>query len=49
MDNAFFYVIDNGIANETAYPYRGIGQQCKYTASMKAFQISDCTDITPNK
>jgi hypothetical protein len=49
MDNAFYYIIDEGIANESDYRYRGIGGRCNYTAEKKAFQISDCTDVTKNK
>jgi C1A family cysteine protease len=49
MDNAFYYIIDNGIANESAYPYHGVTGQCRYNTSMKAFQISGCTDVTKNK
>jgi hypothetical protein len=29
MDNAFLYVIDNGITTEDAYPYKGRGGTCK--------------------
>lgn len=30
MDAAFWYVIDNGIALESAYPYTGRDGKCKY-------------------
>lgn len=49
MDQAFWYVIDHGITLESKYPYRGTGGPCKYVDTDKAFQISDCTDVTVNK
>lgn len=50
MDSAFYYVKDEGITLEGTYPYKGIGGQCKYNASIdKAWTISDCTDVTVNK
>jgi len=48
MDEAFFYVIDNGITLESKYPYKGVGGQCQYTAADEAFRIHDCTDVTEN-
>ena len=50
MDNAFWYVKDNGITLEATYPYRGIGGACNYKPEQdKAWIISDCTDVTKNK
>ena len=49
MDQAFWYVKDNGITLESTYPYKGVGGSCKYTAQDKAWTISDCTDVTPLK
>jgi C1A family cysteine protease len=48
MDNSFFYISDNGIANRSSYPYNGYKSNCKYTTSMKTFQLSGCTMVTPN-
>mgnify|MGYP002344440468 FL=1 len=42
MDAAFWYVIDNGIALESAYPYTGKDGKCKYTSAMKYWGINDC-------
>ena len=50
MDQAFWYVKDNGITLEGTYPYKGVGGSCKYNAATdKAWIISDCTDVTANK
>lgn len=49
MDEAFFYVIDNGITSESKYPYKGVGGQCQYTAADEVFRIRDCTDVTENE
>jgi hypothetical protein len=49
MDAAMWYVIDNGITTETLYPYRGRDQKCAYKDTMKAYQIKNCAEVTPNK
>lgn len=50
MDQAFFYIKDNGITLEATYPYKGVGGKCNYTPSSdKAWTISDCTDVTVDK
>lgn len=49
MDAAFWYVIDNGIALESSYPYTGRDGKCKYTQAMKAWGINDCAEIAANK
>ena len=46
MDNAFKYVIDNGICSDEEYPYQAKGgtcQKCNPIVSM-----SNCVDVTPN-
>jgi len=48
MNMSFWYVIDNGITNETSYPYHGVGSTCKYTQSLKVWGISNCVDVTTN-
>lgn len=48
VDNAFWYVIDNGITTEPKYPYTGTQQNCSYTPDMKVFQNSQCAKIKPN-
>lgn len=45
MDAAFWYVIDNGIALESSYPYTGKDGKCHYTQTMKAWGINDCAEI----
>lgn len=49
MDDAFYYVIDNGITSESKYPYKAVGGQCKYTSGDKVWGIRDCTDVTVDK
>eukprot|EP00919_Chromeraceae_sp_WS-2016_P064689 GHVR01153244.1.p1 GENE.GHVR01153244.1~~GHVR01153244.1.p1 ORF type:complete len:147 (+),score=10.64 GHVR01153244.1:869-1309(+) len=49
MDFAFFYVIDHGITLESKYPYHGANRKCTYDIADKAWQISDCTDVTIDK
>ena len=46
MNMSFWYVIDNGITNESAYPYKGVGSTCKYNDTQKVWTISDCVDVT---
>jgi hypothetical protein len=43
MDDAFKYVIANGITTESAYPYTGVQGKCKVNGG--AFKISSYTDI----
>jgi len=43
MDNAFKFVIDNGITTESAYPYKAVGAECKIQGG--SFKISKFTDI----
>ena len=47
MDSAFWYVIDNGITDESQYPYKGKDQKCIYTSKMKKFSITDCAEVIP--
>lgn len=42
-------MIDNGITNETQYPYIGKVQPCKYTPAIKVFQNTKCAMVKPNK
>ena len=50
MDNAFHYVIDNGICSESSYPYTsgksGQDGSCMKTCNSVASLIS-CSDVTP--
>jgi len=49
MDAAMWYVIDNGITNETTYPYKARDQKCAYKDTQKVYQIKNCAEVTPNK
>ena len=49
MPNAFWYVIDNGIAFEWRYPYHAKDEKCGYKSNWKAFGISDCANVPANK
>jgi len=49
MDAAMWYVIDNGITDETTYPYHARNQKCSYKDTQKVYQIKNCAEITPNK
>ena len=46
MDNAFKYVIDNGICSEKSYPYTGVEGECMVCNPI--INISDYKDIIPN-
>jgi len=46
MNMSFWYVIDNGITNETIYPYHAAGSTCKYASTQKVWGISNCVDVT---
>jgi C1A family cysteine protease len=49
MDAALWYVIDNGIALDSAYPYKGTDGKCAYKPTMKAYGIKDCAHVEANK
>jgi C1A family cysteine protease len=46
MDNAFKYVIDNGLCSEKEYPYTGQEEQCQECKNV--VNISDFKDVVPN-
>lgn len=46
MDNAFKYVIDNGLCLESEYPYQGVQGQC--ISCKEVVNISDYKDVIPN-
>lgn len=39
MDQAFWYVIDNGVTNIDQYAWVGQDQKCVYKTTMKVMQI----------
>lgn len=45
MDQAFWYIIDNGLASSKTYPNKNINQNCTYTKSMKTTSITRCADV----
>lgn len=47
MDQAFWYVIDNGITLYENYPYNAKSSRCIYKSSLKYYRITECIDITP--
>jgi cathepsin L len=51
MDNAFKYVIDNGICTETAYPYTAtssITETCKSKSCVPNKSVCECVDVIPS-
>eukprot|EP01017_Pseudomicrothorax_dubius_P026176 TRINITY_DN28_c0_g2_i2.p1 TRINITY_DN28_c0_g2~~TRINITY_DN28_c0_g2_i2.p1 ORF type:complete len:368 (+),score=90.71 TRINITY_DN28_c0_g2_i2:127-1230(+) len=48
MDQAFQYIIDNGIEQENDYPYKGTDQKCKYDASKADHTVKGYTDVPEN-
>lgn len=47
MDQAYWYVIDQGLATEKSYPYVGEVQKCKYTQAQRVASISRCAQVPP--
>lgn len=47
MDQAFWYIIDNGLATSKSYPTKTdtTKQACKYTKSMKSTTFTKCADV----
>jgi C1A family cysteine protease len=50
MDDAFYYVMDNGLCSEAAYPYKGVDGSCATTRCASAVGTSPltCYDIPEN-
>jgi C1A family cysteine protease len=49
MDNAFKYIVDNGITTESNYPYVANDQNCNSdAASQKVASLSGYQDVAPN-
>lgn len=47
-DQAFQYIIDNGIAKLDDYPYTAQAGVCKYKNTLKAFSFRNCAEVQPN-
>jgi hypothetical protein len=47
MDQAFWYMIDNGLTTSKSYPTKNTTdpQKCTYTKSMKITSFSKCADV----
>ena len=48
MDNAFKYVIDNGLCSEEEYPYQAKQGQCSSAQCNRVVQIDNYADVEPN-
>ena len=48
MDNAFKYVIDNGLCSEEEYPYQAEQGQCSSAQCNRVVQIDNYADVEPN-
>jgi C1A family cysteine protease len=49
MDNAFQYIIDNGLCTNSSYPYQANSGQCMNTTCHKVVHIKKYHDIKPNE
>jgi hypothetical protein len=47
MDQAFWYVTDNGITTSEQYPYMAKANKCIYKSTMKLFTLLDCAKVQP--
>ena len=45
MDQAYWYIIDNGLATSKSYPSKNDTLKCTYTKAMKATSFSKCADV----
>lgn len=45
MDQAYWYVIDYGMASEKVYPYTGQNQTCRYSQSQKIVKLGRCAKV----
>lgn len=45
MDQAYWYMIDNGMASVQTYPYVGKTQNCKYTQAQKVVKVGRCARV----
>jgi KDEL-tailed cysteine endopeptidase len=48
MDNAFQYVMDNGLCLEDKYPYTAEGGSCQSTSCKSSVKVSGCLDVPVN-
>lgn len=48
MDGAFHYVMDNGLCEESAYPYNAKGGECSADQCKSVVSLSSCVDVTPD-
>lgn len=45
MEQAFWYVIDHGIATNQTYPYTGSSGHCTYSLTQKYAKIGRCARV----
>lgn len=45
MDQAYWYMIDNGMASNQSYPFKGSNQNCKYSQAQKIVKVGRCARV----
>lgn len=45
MEQAFWYIVDSGMASEKSYPYVGQNQKCVYSQSQKVVKVGKCAKV----
>lgn len=45
MEQAYWYMIDQGMANDKSYPYAGVTQNCRYSQSQKVVKVGKCARV----
>ena len=48
MDNAFQYVMDDGLCLEDNYPYKAVGGSCQSTSCKSSVKVKGCLDVPVN-
>lgn len=45
MDQAIWYVMDNGITTSDQYTYTGAVAKCVYKPTMQVYKVKDCAEV----
>lgn len=45
MDQAIWYVMDNGITSNDQYAYTGNVSKCQYKPTMQIYKVRDCAEV----